>query len=124
VSKVKGTAKMSAPLREGGMELTSERQWKRSDVVGRINAEKLTMVEASRICGISVRQLRRIRKAVAERGKEALIHGQPGRSPTNRTAQGTRCAPSRWRQSWCHLERDVTALRHGETYDPRMPTVH
>jgi len=72
------------------MEQMSERQWKRWDVIGRVNAEKLTMVEAARICGISVRQLSRIRARVAERGTAALVHGNRGRSPANRTGEGIR----------------------------------
>jgi len=72
------------------MEQMSERQWKRWDVVARVNGGKLTMVEAARICGVSVRQLRRIRLRVGEDGKSALLHGNYGRSPTNRTAEMTR----------------------------------
>ncbi len=62
----------------------SERQWKRWDVVGRVNAQALTSSEAARICGICVRQLRRIRRKVTEEGKEGLVHGNQGRSPANR----------------------------------------
>jgi hypothetical protein len=68
----------------------SGRQWKRWDVIGRVNAEKLTMAEASRICRISLRQLWRIRAAVAEAGKEALVHASRGRPPTNRTPEAVR----------------------------------
>jgi transposase len=67
------------------MDLMSERQWKRWDVMGRVNAERLTMAEAARICGISLRQIWRIRAAVGEAGKEALFHGNRGRPPANRT---------------------------------------
>jgi hypothetical protein len=69
------------------MDLMSERQWKRWDVIGRVNGEKLTMAEAARICGISVRQLWRIRGRVGAEGKEALFHGNRGRPPANRTAE-------------------------------------
>jgi transposase len=69
------------------MDLMSERQWKRWDVIGRVNAGKLTMAEAAKICGISLRQLWRIRGRVAEEGKEALFHGNRGRPPANRTAE-------------------------------------
>jgi len=62
----------------------SERQWKRWDVIGRVNAEKLTMREAAQICGLSLRQLRRIRRRVAENGQSALVHGNKGRRPVNR----------------------------------------
>ena len=72
------------------MDLMSERQWKRWDVIGRVNAEKLTMADAARICGISLRQLWRIRAAVSEAGKEALVHGNRGRLPANRTDEAVR----------------------------------
>lgn len=72
------------------MELMSERQWKRWDVIGRVNVEKLTMAEAARICGISDRQLRRIRVGVGAEGKAALAHGNRGRQPANRTEDGVR----------------------------------
>ena len=72
------------------MDLMSERQWKRWDVIGRVNTERLTMAEGARICGISLRQLWRLRAAVAEAGKEALLHGNRGRPPANRTGQAVR----------------------------------
>jgi hypothetical protein len=67
------------------MELMSERQWKRWDAVGRVNELKLTMREAAQICGLSLRQFRRVRVAVGQRGKEGLVHGNRGRPPANRT---------------------------------------
>jgi hypothetical protein len=90
------------------MELMSERQWKRWDAVGRINAGKLTMSEAARICGFSVRQLRRIRRRVAEIGRGALVHGNAGRPARNRIA-----APIRER---------VLELRRGSTSDSTIST--
>src|SRR5229473_7629579 len=72
------------------MELMSERQWKRWDAIGRVNAEKLTMEEAAQICGLSLRQLRRVRRAVAEVGQAALIHGNRGRPPRNRVEEAIR----------------------------------
>ena len=62
----------------------SERQWKRWDVIERVDRGKLSLKQAAKICGISERRLRRIRTDMAEMGKEALIHGNRGRSPTNR----------------------------------------
>lgn len=72
------------------MELMSEGQWKRWDAIGRVNAEKLTMSEAARICGISLRQLRRIRRRVAADGQPALLHGNRGRAPANRVEEAVR----------------------------------
>jgi hypothetical protein len=40
------------------MDLMNERQWKRWDVVERVNQGQLTMGEAATICGLSIRQLR------------------------------------------------------------------
>ena len=68
----------------------SERQWKRWDAIGRVNAEKLTMSEAAQICGVSLRQLRRIRRGVAEVGQAALLHGNKGRMPVNRVEEAVR----------------------------------
>lgn len=68
----------------------SERQWKRWDAIGRVNAEKLTMKEAAQICGVSLRQLRRIRRRVAEIGQPALVHGNRGRLPSNRVEEAIR----------------------------------
>jgi transposase len=72
------------------MELMSERQWKRWDAIGRVNAEKLTMREAAQICGISLRQLRRIRRRVADVGQGGLLHGNRGREPANRVEEPVR----------------------------------
>ena len=72
------------------MELMSERQWKRWDALGRVNAEKLTMSEAARICGISLRQLRRLRRGIAELGQGALVHGNTGRPARNRVSEPIR----------------------------------
>jgi hypothetical protein len=72
------------------MDLMSERQWKRWDVIGRVNAAKLTMMEAARICGLSIRELRRIRGHVTADGKAALVHGNTGRRPTNRVEESVR----------------------------------
>jgi hypothetical protein len=68
----------------------SERHWKRWDVIGRVNAEALTMREAALICGISMRQLRRIRRKVTSEGKQGLVHGNRGRPPVNRIDSATR----------------------------------
>ena len=68
----------------------SERQWKRWDALGRVNAEKLTMSEAARICGISLRQLRRLRRGIAELGQGALVHGNTGRPARNRVSEPIR----------------------------------
>ena len=59
----------------------SERQWKRWDAIAAVNAGKLTMGRAAGLVGCSTRQLRRIRKRIAQAGQAALLHGNRGRSP-------------------------------------------
>ena len=65
-------------------------QWKRWDAVARIEAAKLTVKEAAETLGLSARQVRRLRKAVAMRGRAALVHGNTGRAPANKTTEAVR----------------------------------
>jgi hypothetical protein len=66
------------------MELMSERQWKRWDAVARLTAGKLTVGEAASVLGVSVRQVRRIRRRVAKVGRAGLAHGNRGQVPVNK----------------------------------------
>src|SRR5437667_12791850 len=63
------------------MELMAEWQWKRLDAVARLGAGKLTLQEAARVLRLSVRQVRRIRRAVERVGRAALGHGNAGQVP-------------------------------------------
>ena len=72
------------------MELMSERQWKRADVIKRLAKGLLTTAMAATVLGLSERQVRRIRRAVEERGRAALVHGNRGRRPSNTTADKVR----------------------------------
>jgi len=63
------------------LELMSEQQWKRADAIARVAAGKLTMAEAARIVGLSVRQLRRLRRRMEHDGRAGLRHGNRGREP-------------------------------------------
>lgn len=62
----------------------SEGQWKRWDAVARLAAGKLTVGEAARVLGVSVRQVRRIRRRVAKAGRAGLQHGNRGQVPVNK----------------------------------------
>ena len=68
----------------------SEGQWKRWDAVARLTVGKLTVGEAARVLGLSVRQVRRIRRRVAEGGRAGLQHGNRGRVPVNKLRAGVR----------------------------------
>ncbi|MEW6690628.1 MAG: ISNCY family transposase [Pseudomonadota bacterium] len=68
------------------MELMSERQWKRWDAVARVAAGKMTMQQAATVLGLTVRQVRRIRRRVEQQGRAGLAHGNRGRRPVNKLA--------------------------------------
>jgi transposase len=72
------------------MLLMSEREWKRLDVVARVERGALTIAEAAKMLGLSDRQVQRLRKAVAKNGKEAVLHGNRGRPPPNRISDTVR----------------------------------
>jgi transposase len=64
----------------------SGRQWKRLEAVERIGGGKLTTREAAEVLGLSTRQVRRLRRAVEQRGAAGVVHGNHGRAPGNRVA--------------------------------------
>ncbi len=76
----------------------SERQWKRGDAVARLGAGQLTMPEAARVLGLSVRQVRRIRRRVEKAGRDGLVHGNTGRVPGNKLPAAVRTRMVRLRQ--------------------------
>ena len=68
----------------------AEWQWKRWDAVARLAAGRLTTAEAARVLGVSVRQVRRLRRAKERDGRRALRHGNRGRAPVNKLAAEVR----------------------------------
>lgn len=68
----------------------SRRQWKRLEAVERIGRGQLTVGEAAAVLSLSKRQVRRLRRAVAERGVAGIVHGNTGRASPQRIAQRVR----------------------------------
>lgn len=68
----------------------SRRDWRRLDVVERIERGQLTIAEGARSLGLSDRQMRRIRKRVEEDGQSGVTHGNTGRAPKHKTAARVR----------------------------------
>lgn len=62
----------------------SDREWKRLDVVRRLERGALTVEEASKVLGLSERQMRRVHRAVKRYGSDGVVHGNTGRPPPNR----------------------------------------
>ena len=68
----------------------SQRQWKRLDAVERIGRGTLTQREAAEVLGLSLRQVRRLRRAVERRGAKGVVHGNTGQAPPHRIAEAVR----------------------------------
>jgi hypothetical protein len=68
----------------------SRREWKRLDAVERIGSGRLTSREAAEVLGLSMRQVRRLRRAVEKLGGAGVMHGNRGRVPSNRVAEELR----------------------------------
>lgn len=62
----------------------SEKQWRRLDVVERIERGEMTIAEGATALGISTRQMKRIRKRIAKEGQRGVVHGNTGRAPKHR----------------------------------------
>jgi hypothetical protein len=64
----------------------SEKQWRRLDVVERIERGEMTIAEGATALGISTRQMKRIKKRVTKDGAKGVVHGNVGRAPKHRIA--------------------------------------
>lgn len=68
----------------------TEEQWRRLDVVDRIERGEMTIAEGATALGISPRHMKRIRKRVGRDGAVAVLHGNEGRSPKHRIGKQVR----------------------------------
>jgi hypothetical protein len=108
------------------MGLMSERQWKRVDVVQRVNRGALTCGEAVQLLGVSERQLRRIRRRVALHGAAGVRHGNAGRAPAHRVADAIRARIVEFRRTkyeGFNDEHFTEKLQAVEEIDVSRPTV-
>jgi hypothetical protein len=103
------------------MDLMSEAQWKRWDAVARLVAGKLTMGEAARVLGVSVRQVRRIRRRVAAGGRAGLLHGNCGQGPVNKLRAPVRARILRLRRG---KYRDFNDVHFTEKLAAETPPLH
>jgi transposase len=72
------------------MERMTRKQWKRLEVLERLDDGDWTMSEAAELAGVSTRHLRRLRARYAECGHQCLLHGNAGRAPENRVVDKVR----------------------------------
>jgi transposase len=68
----------------------SARELRRVEVLGRVKAGSLALVEAATLMGVSYRQAKRLWQSFARGGAKALRHGQVGRPSNRRTSAHTR----------------------------------
>jgi transposase len=63
----------------------SQREVHRMHVVRLTMEGRETVGRAAKLLGISVRQMKRLRRKMREKGVEGLLHGSRGKSPWNKT---------------------------------------
>jgi len=68
----------------------SRKQWKRLEVLERLDEGEWTMSEAAELAGVSTRHFRRLREQYAHGGHQCLLHGNCGRVPANRVVDAIR----------------------------------
>lgn len=68
----------------------SKEEQRRSWVISRLAAGELGVVEAAHALGLSERSVRRLRARMERAGPAGLVHGNRGRTPSNRRSEGTR----------------------------------
>jgi transposase len=61
-------------------------QWRRLDVVERVERGTLTITEGAQVLGLSRRQMQRVRSKVKVVGAAGVIHGNTGRAPKHKTS--------------------------------------
>jgi transposase len=64
----------------------SHGQWRKVDVVERIERGELTVSEGAQVLGLSRRQVQRVRKKVRAQGAKGVVHGNTGRRPKHKTS--------------------------------------
>ena len=65
----------------------SQGQWRKLDVIERVERGELTVSEGAQVLGLSRRQTQRLRKKVRAGGAKGVIHGNAGRAPKHKTAK-------------------------------------
>jgi transposase len=70
--------------------LMAEKQWKRQDILKRLALGEMTVSQAAQVLQLSSRQMRRIAAKYALKGIKALVHGNTGRAPPNKTTDAMR----------------------------------
>jgi transposase len=78
-----------SPMEYGGMEI-SERDIGRHHLLGMVLDRRLLLTEAAEKMGVSYRQAKRLKKSFENDGIAGLLHGNQGRTPSNKTSDDLR----------------------------------
>jgi transposase len=68
----------------------SQRQWRKLDVVSRVERGEFTVAEGAQALGLSRRQMQRLRQQVRSKGPKGVLHGNAGRAPAHKTPDRVR----------------------------------
>jgi transposase len=68
----------------------SQSQWRKLDVLERVQRGEFTAREAAQLLGLSRRQLQRLSKRFRAEGNRVVVHGNTGRAPAHRLAEAIR----------------------------------
>lgn len=68
----------------------SIKQWKRLEAVQRVDCRDFSMSAAAVSCGLSQRHMRRVCRAVEQRGTDGVVHGNTCREPWNKSPESVR----------------------------------
>lgn len=63
----------------------NKEQQRRAGVLARLSSRSLTKEDARRLLGVSIRQVNRLLRSYESRGLAAVVHGNTGRTPANKT---------------------------------------
>jgi transposase len=102
------------------------REQRRTQLLTRVLEGAITLQEAARVMGLSVRQARRLKGALVETGPSGLAHGNRGKPSPQRTPEATREAVVRHYQetyAGCNVQHFTELLAEREDLHLAVATV-
>jgi len=95
----------------------SRRELRRVEVLARVQAEELKLIDAASLMGVSYRQAKRIGKRYREEGAEGLKHRSAGR-------RSSRAKPEKFRRQVLGLVRRKYSGEEGRRFGPTLAAEH
>src|ERR1700720_2359605 len=95
----------------------SSRELRRVEVLARVQAEELKLIDAASLMGVSYRQAKRIGKRYREEGAEGMKHRSAGR-------RSSRAKPEKFRRQVLGLVRRKYSGEEGRRFGPTLAAEH